>query len=485
MLRRSFITHVPYKICGRISSSSSSLLKSTNVLFVASRPTSSWGYAEVDQDGKTELDRKYEESAERIRQQFAQPIILPDQQQNAANNNTEKECDFLIGFSQYRYTMRDTYRKTIALALNEIEGGAELLKELNEFDQKQKEMIIDQTSETKPTSQKLFSPMNIDLSVAWKGRFAMHKFRGCHKVVGVSLISMLSQIDIDNNNKTPSSDGTTPMRIKAVLPDTPTKAKAISSLVNAINSQRTLIFIEAGITRAAPRDVLSSMSSANGTTLNGKNKSNTNNNFTSTELQHDEEFQILMRRVEREIKTLSKKNKVVIFFNSQSEAATMDKLRPIVFAAKVAPVMINIDDFKNIDNNNNNDHEEKIVQDENQFPQTVSSEEIEKYGRRTIVLNALSGFYFRSGNNHHQDVSRENPIDDYGKRKLERTTNVDDEQRNGKTQRIMKFPLIFINGNYFGTASHLLRMQDESKKLHTLIHSPGDLKMKPYTKFSI
>ena len=197
MFRRSTTTYL---------SSSSFFLKSSSFLLQRhikdylgedKHQQSSWEYAEVDEEGRTDLDKKYEQSAEKVRQQFAQPIQYPE----GISEKNGKECDFLIGFSQYRYTMRDTYRKTLALALTEIEGGAELLKELNEFASSSSLIKTPESSsdELKKSPQAAFSPMNIDLTVAWKGRFALQKFRGCHKVVGVSLVVPNNETSNDTN----------------------------------------------------------------------------------------------------------------------------------------------------------------------------------------------------------------------------------------------------------------------------------------------
>lgn len=526
-----------------------------------SSSSSSWSYAEVDERGKTELDRKYEETADRIQKQFQQPIQIFQPNSSTASS---KECDFLIGFSQYKFSLRNSYRNTIALALNDLDSFRDVWKQeidaheaedmrkaktngerggLEDHSRSTPSMMNGAAAEstTKATLRTnssttgtsfYFKPFNIELSVAWKGRFALHRFRGCHKVVGVTLMSNQVQRerkkkanddDDDDGSKKKNHDndgddgddddlvGRNPSVSRSPFDDSKSKQQTINELVSQINAQRGRAFLECGITRAVPRDCLAAGSASGSNNFSISDDKNANN----------DQFAAAVRLVIREVKSLSSKHRVVIVYNDACEKDSFDKLRPIIYSAHIAPLMINIDSLSAAAPVASSDEHQQQSAVASNFPESLADLQfqtlpLEPSEKRRIVLHALADFYFKSSLSSSSSVapSIEAAIDEYGKRAMEREETIgrrdgdgadggDGDDHDDNTQQTnrrarnnavrnnnnnsknhnkstMKFPMIFINGSFFGTGSHLLRMQNEHKKLATLINRPADLKYKPF-----
>ena len=163
-----------------------------------------WDFEAVDAEGKTELDRSYEESYKRTMMAFQDSPSL------MTTSSEADRPDFLIGLGQYKFRLRNQYRHAIA----------DVIDEVNAFDQ-------------------------VELSVGWRGRYDLERMpQGVHKILGVTLLE-------PKENQSSTSSNTSTDRKRLAL-STARKQELVDLLVSKINSRRLEPLLNVNIIAAVP-----------------------------------------------------------------------------------------------------------------------------------------------------------------------------------------------------------------------------------------
>jgi hypothetical protein len=184
-----------------------------------------WGFAEVDAEGKTELDRLYEKIFKETQKAFYRASLAEEE------SSLSESPDFLIGFGQYKYRLRDQYREIIWKLLLGFQPSAS-------------------TGSLAPESEqgldRLKHLQQIHLSVGWGGFFDLSRMPdSCHKIVGATLLDSPppSATAFEPPQPKTAGKGPTPSKgdqdkvFRLQVPQG-TKDLAIHNLVTLINSRR-------------------------------------------------------------------------------------------------------------------------------------------------------------------------------------------------------------------------------------------------------